>query len=207
MRKLIYAAALVLMTVSCNSGKTAKQAQSAADSTVTATDSTAAGKETDQKTQVENRVKEIFDTVYAWYAKAEKDISLLDKEPDFESKYMSSDYLAVYHKVKEHDKALEENSEVGFFAYDHWVRAQDFQNIHMTVKSVTPESDRKYIAVITVHNMDQTYDVEVTMVWESGEWQIDDLYDLPEDGKNSPEVRKRIGTEKTQMKNYLKNAE
>ncbi len=119
-------------------------------------------------------LRAIYAQVFAWYSKAENDISLLSKSPDFEARYMSSSYNDILRKVRKLDNKLAADGYLGFFESDHWVCGQDFQNIKATVNVGVMKAD-KYSTTVSVINLGEKHEVGVEMVKEKGKWLIDDM--------------------------------
>ncbi len=136
-------------------------------------------------------LRAVYADVFAWYAKAEKDISLLSRKPDFEARYMSSSYNTLYRRVLAADEAVEKGGEIGFFDSDHWICGQDFQNLSATVAKVTRLGAGKCAAEVVVTNCGQRDTLGVDLVKEGESWKIDDF-------------RRDGESEKAQMRAYLK---
>ncbi len=132
-------------------------------------------KQTDTNQAARKALQAIYADVFKWYALAEKDLSVLNKMPDFDEKYMSSEYKRLLAKVKTIDKKYEDQGEIGFFDYDHWVCGQDFQNLSMKVVKTTVDSG-KCSADIVITNCGNENSVIVDLVCENGVWKIDDFH-------------------------------
>ncbi len=169
----------VAVLAGCGHGGSGK----AADSTAVVADSAAQG--------AAARLEAIYADVFGWYAKAEKDLSVAKKMPDFDAEYMSSAYNDVLRKVKDIDKKAEANGEIGFFDYDHWVMGQDYQGLKMVVVNVRPTGQGKCSADVDITNCGTTQRIAVALVLENGQWMIDDFV---RDGQS----------EKSQMLEYVK---
>ncbi len=124
---------------------------------------------------VQARLRSIYADVFARYSKAETDPSVLNQNPDFESRYMSASYNELFRKVNALDERLAEKGLVSFFDYDHWVCGQDFQGLSMRVVSGKWQGDERYDAQIVVRNCGTDHRMLVRLVFENGEWKIDDL--------------------------------
>lgn len=167
---LIWAALIALTGCGNTSNNTSQQA---ADGTKTET--TAAADSATTVKDVDKRVNEIYADVFAWYARAEKDISVIDKMPDFDTIYTSADYRDVLSKVKARDKQCEANGEMGFFDHDHWVCGQDFQNLSMKLVKTEITAPGKCTAAVDITNCGTTTRVSLDLVLENGQWMIDDF--------------------------------
>lgn len=182
---LIIASAIALAGCGQQAGKSNQTADSAK---VEATDSTAAAA-ADPATQL----KAIYADVFGWYTKAENDISLLDKMPDFEAKYMSTDYNNLLAQVKEADKPLEAKGEIGYFDHDPWVCGQDFQGLAFDVVSTSQTDDSHCTVTADVTNCGTKTRLDIVLVKEGNDWKIDDFVNDKQ-------------SEKAQMKQYLESA-
>lgn len=177
--KKLYILAAILLVVSCsNSGHVKRNADNAgADTSAVAdTDSLAARDASGETTEkaVTAAVNDIYAEVFFWYKKAEKDVSLLDKAPDFEARYMSAAYNVLYAKVKKADAAAAAKGMVGFFDSSHWVCGQDWGDLRAEVKSVSASNGVASVKV-TVWNLGNENNVLLKLVNENGAWKIDDM--------------------------------
>ncbi len=136
-------------------------------------------------------LRAVYAEVFAWYAKAESDFSLLARKPDFEARFMSSGYNALYRRVLAADDVAAGRGEIGFFDSDHWVCGQDFQSLAASVGKVSQSGPGKCAAEVVVTNCGTRTPLTVDLVKEGGTWKIDDL-------------RTESGSEKARMREYLK---
>lgn len=155
----------------------------------TAADTTAVADSQEQNAEV--RLQAIYADVFGWYVKAEKDPSVLQKMPDFDSRYMSAGYKEALREVKAADKEAEANGEIGFFDADHWIQGQDFQDLKMTVAGIVTDGNDRCKADVDITNCGTTKRIAVVLVNEQGQWMIDDFV---ADGQS----------EKAQMLDYVK---
>lgn len=144
-------------------------------------------------------VDSIYSRVFAWYGEAERDFSLLQKSPDFESLYTSSDYNRLFREVKAVDDHTPAGEAVGFFDYDHWVCGQDFQGLSMTIVSCSKAEDGRYNVVVAVRNCGTDSFVRLDMVQEKSRWVIDDFCLMP-DTVTAPDAAL---SEKARMRSYI----
>lgn len=144
-------------------------------------------------------VDSIYSRVFAWYGKAEKDLSLLQESPDFESLYTSSDYSKLFSEVRAVDDRIPAGEAVGFFDYDHWVCGQDFQGLSMKIVSCRKAEAGKYNVVVTVRNCGTDSFVRLDMVQEKSRWVIDDFCLMPD----TVTVPDAALSEKARMRSYI----
>ena len=124
-------------------------------------------------------VQEVYEAVGQAYSSedGQTQSNELDKE------YCSKDWNATVKAVIETDNQNPE--EMGFFDADYWVMGQDFsKNIYAT--DLTLErllmDDTPWEAAVTLklHNFSEI-PVRVNLIYEGGEWKVDDLTDLSND--------------------------
>lgn len=173
--KALYVFILAFAVASCSStGSKQKQTYGKlSGNSAELTEKTDKGIDTNQAAR--KALQAIYADVFKWYALAEKDLSVLNKMPDFDEKYMSSEYKRLLVKVKTIDKKHEDQGEIGFFDYDHWVCGQDFQNLSMKVVKTTVDSG-KCSADVIITNCGNENCVTVDLVCENGVWKIDDFH-------------------------------
>lgn len=170
--------ASLVVAVGCSNPSGSKTSQERENAIADSTHSVSSTSQNEQeKSEIEEATKSlqtIYEQVFAWYMKAEKDISLLSKTPDFEARYMSSSYNDILKNVRKLDDKLAADGYVGFFESDHWVCGQDFQEIKAKVNAGVMKGDR-YCTTVSVKNLGESHEVGVEMVKENGKWLIDDM--------------------------------
>ncbi|MBO7138080.1 MAG: DUF3828 domain-containing protein [Bacteroidaceae bacterium] len=137
---------------------------------------------------VEKRVREIYDEVYGWYLAHVDDPS----ENDFNDKiFFSKDYWKILSDVICADT---ESEEIGFFDYDHWIQAQDWdRDLALHVDSVNIIDDHHAFVHTHITNCGSKSSLIIAMLFEDGAWFIDDF--IRPDFDNS--------SEKESMKHYI----
>ncbi len=183
--------ASLIVIVGCSSHFGNKTSQERENALVDSTHSVSSTSQNElEKSEIEEATKSlktIYAQVFAWYTKAEKDISLLSKNPNFEARYMSSSYNGIFKKVRKMDEKLATDGYLGFFESDHWVCGQDFQNVKAKVNEGVMKGDR-YCTNVSVINLGETHEVGVKMVKENGKWLIDDMVFSGVSEKNSMQL-------------------
>jgi len=118
----------------------------------------------------EDAVKQIYDEVFDAYIHLplEKLITI-----DFDHKFLSSAFLRLDTIVNEIDKSYP--GELGFRDYDHWIQAQDWENLSYSIDSTEQVSDTKAEVWITISNFDTKTPLQLSMVKENGVWKIGDF--------------------------------
>ena len=127
---------------------------------------------------VTNRVYEIYSMVYTIYnAWASGDTTVHLYDYDFESEYCSRDWNNLVARVNEYDNSHEE-IEMGFFDADYWVMGQDAQDLSISEVSVVKFQGDKAVVEFDRENCGSTSRIRLEMVYEDGEWKIDNFIDL-----------------------------
>ena len=124
-------------------------------------------------------VQEVYEAVGQAYSSEDwqTQSNELDKE------YCSKDWNATVKAVIEKDNQNPE--EMGFFDADYWVMGQDFSKkiyaTDLTLERLLMD-DTPWEAAVTLklHNFSEI-PVRVNLIYEGGEWKVDDLTDLSND--------------------------
>ena len=118
----------------------------------------------------EDAVKQIYDEVFDAYTHLP-----LEKlaTTDFDHKFLSSGFLQLDSIVHEIDKSYP--GELGFRDYDHWIQAQDWENLSYTIDSTEQVSDTRAEVWMTIFNFGTKTPLQLSMVKENGVWKIDDF--------------------------------
>ena len=126
------------------------------------------------------RVKAIYDDVFGEYNEADLSESIPQSSPD--EKYCSADWNKVLGKVSEYD-AVNHPDDIGFFDADYWVMGQEFHELSISDIQVIERSkdNNKAKVEFKLHNYGSATVVYVDMVYENGNWFIDDFTDVDND--------------------------
>lgn len=124
-------------------------------------------------------VQEVYEAVGQAYCSEDwqTQSNELDKE------YCSKDWNATVKAVIEKDNQNPE--EMGFFDADYWVMGQDFsKKIYATdlnlEKLLMDDTPWEAAVTLKLHNFSEI-PVRVNLIYEGGEWKVDDLTDLSND--------------------------
>ena len=147
------------------------------------------------KEQLVARVKHIYNKVFAVYARAENDLSVLN-DTNFDGLYCSDDWNQTVAKVTEKDS--KNDDEIGFFDADYWVMGQDFSELSISDVAVESINGSRATVVMMLHNCGSATPVRLTMVYERGNWFIDDFFE--DYDASGPDT----ASWKNSMLNYLK---
>ena len=124
-------------------------------------------------------VQEVYEAVGQAYSS--EDWQTQSNELD--KKYCSKDWNATVKSVIEKDN--QNPDEMGFFDADYWVMGQDFsKKIYATdlnlEKLLMDDSPWEAAVTLKLHNFSEI-PVRVNLIYEGGEWKVDDLTDLSND--------------------------
>lgn len=127
---------------------------------------------------IDSRVKEIYNS--------------LNNSKNPEAVYTSEQYYKLWQKIQEKDAQLV--GEVGFINYNHWYQAQDFDNPRYEFGPAEKISETTTTVTLNIHDLGSTRKVILLMVYERGNWFIDDF--ITEKGQ-------LFRSEKAELKKYL----
>ncbi len=111
------------------------------------------------------------------------------RDPEYH--FTSKEYYALYRSLRNMEGRL---GDLIMLDYDHWSQSQDPYNPTMTISSVTIESKKKASAIVYINNGGNPTKVKLVLVFEGGNWYIDDFITFSQYG----------GSEKTMIKAYFK---
>lgn len=117
---------------------------------------------------VEKRVNEMYSNVVSAYLKQNFSV-------DFDSLYFSEEFYRLDSQIGDIENQL--GGPVVHDA-DDWICAQDFdKDLSAKVNSVKMRGNKKALVNVIIHNFGQDFEQNLTVVYERGNWFIDDLYD------------------------------
>ena len=124
-------------------------------------------------------VQEVYEAVGQAYSS--EDWQTQSNELD--KKFCSKDWNATVKAVMEKDNQTPD--EMGFFDADYWVMGQDFsKKIYATdlnlEKLLMDDTPWEAAVTLKLHNFSEI-PVRVNLIYEGGEWKVDDLTDLSND--------------------------
>ena len=124
-------------------------------------------------------VQEVYEAVGQAYSS--EDWQTQSNELD--KKFCSKDWNATVKAVIEKDN--QNPDEMGFFDADYWVMGQDFsKKIYATdlnlEKLLMDDTPWEAAVTLKLHNFSEI-PVRVNLIYEGGEWKVDDLTDLSND--------------------------
>ena len=121
---------------------------------------------------IEERVRTIYKAVAAAYPEI-NDISPSNDSLDFA--FCTGQWQTLVEMVNEKDASNMGRS--GFFKADYWIMGQDWGKITISDVKVSIKDKIHANALFTLHNLGTHTKVELEMVFERGEWFIDNFID------------------------------
>lgn len=122
---------------------------------------------------VEKRVNEMYSNVFTEYLKP--DFSPARMSVNFDSLYFSEDFYRLDSQIGDIENQL--GGPVVHDA-DDWICAQDFgKDLSAKVNSVKMRGNKKALVNVIIHNCGQDSEQNLTVVYERGNWFIDDMFD------------------------------
>ena len=173
MKKVILLCSVVFALASCNSGKGSAPIIPSIDDDVVLTDST----DTDtlvhaDPTVIEERVKYIYEAVRRAFPEIH-DIS--PSTDSLDMAFCSSQWQAIVAMVNTKD--AESLGGTGFFESDYWIMGQDWDKISVSNVKANLKDDTHADVTFDLHNITTTK-VKLQMVFERGEWMVDNFINL-----------------------------
>ncbi|MBQ7510149.1 MAG: hypothetical protein IJT53_04505 [Prevotella sp.] len=93
--------------------------------------------------------------------------------PDFDSLYCSEDWNRHVASVMDIDEKRE--GETGFFEWDYWTCSKDYAFMYATdIETIDRTGDQGTVSLV-LHNGDMKVPVLLNMVYERGDWYIDEM--------------------------------
>lgn len=139
-------------------------------------------------TDVENRVKNIYATVFKVYSIEDslrklgelKGSAIKENRKMFNTDFCSRGLNQLFIKVNEID-SLQHASEVGFFDADYWIMAQDWQDLYISDVEVVSKTQEEASVQFQLHNLGTSKPIALSLKMESGMWKIDNIVDVNAD--------------------------
>ena len=117
---------------------------------------------------VEKRVNEMYSNVVSAYLKQNFSV-------DFDSLYFSEEFYRLDNQIGDIENQL--GGPIIHDA-DDWICAQDFgKDLSAKVNSVKMRGNKKALVSVIIHNCGHDFEQNLTVVYERGNWFIDDMYD------------------------------
>ncbi len=127
-----------------------------------------------QPEDVEKRVNEMYSHVVSEYLKPDF-FSRGHLRVNFDSLYYSEELYRLDRQIGDIETQL---AEPIIHDLDFWICAQDFdKDLSAKVNSVKMRGNKKALVTVIIHNCGDDYERDLTMVYERGNWFIDDMFD------------------------------
>ena len=121
-----------------------------------------------QPEDVEKRVNEMYGNVVSEYLKRNFSVK-------FDSLYYSEDFYRLDRQIGDIENQL---GEPIVHDADDWICAQDLdKDLSAKVNSVKMRGNKKALVTVIIHNCGHDFEQNLTVVYERGNWFIDDMYD------------------------------
>lgn len=173
----IAVAAAVLMMSAC-SGKTSQPANDADSLQTDSVTVETAGNSADKHSEAYLRIH--VDSIYSIYKNPAYEKSGMriynGKVINRDSAYCSQRYLELLEKAL---KVAEENEDL-LIDYDHWTNSQDDNEFTYEVGNISQKTDSTAIVSIKAKNFGRPCVITLSMLFERGDWYVDDF--LSDDG-------------------------
>ena len=126
---------------------------------------------------LKQRVQSIYANVTLFYNRLDSLRQTGEGEPtswpDFDSLYCSDDWnskVAAVTAIDEQHEGMQ-----GFFEWSYWTCAQDFGFMFASDVEVIDKTGNQGTVSLTLHNGDMAVPLLLSMVYEKGDWQIDEI--------------------------------
>ena len=114
--------------------------------------------------------------IYAAVAEAYPEINDITPSNDvLDDAYCSSEWKTIVGMVN--SKSAENMGRESFFDADYWIMGQDWGKITISDVQVSVKDQAHANALFTLHNLGNHTKVQLEMVFERGEWLIDNFID------------------------------
>lgn len=184
MKKLLFCFLSVLLVCSCNNNGAKSDTDKDTLETTNKGIDTFEIEEVDTseiKATVEKRVNEIYSHVFSEYVKDWEYHPEISRET-FDTLYLSEDF---YNLINQVENVAEKLNEL-IIDCDYWVMAQDYgNNLTHKVLSVDVKSSKEATALINIHNFESDDELTVELIFERGNWYIDNWKTMNVDWKKS----------------------
>ena len=139
-------------------------------------------------TEVQNRVRDIYKTVFKVYNE-EDSLRNLDIQMEngvfanlgqFNKDFCSKEWNRLLAKINEID-SLNHNGELGFWEFDYWIMGQDWHNLSISDIEMLNVAQNEATVQLKLHNFDSVVNVALQLVKEDGSWKIDNFQQADND--------------------------
>ena len=136
----------------------------------------AATKEQNQNSADPELIKDRVNAIYGAVAEAYPEINDITPSNDqLDDAYCTSEWKTLVGMVNSKD--AENMGREGFFDADYWIMGQDWGKITISNLKIDVKDDTHANALFTLHNLGNQTKVRLEMIFERGEWFIDNFID------------------------------
>lgn len=172
MKKFLICIGIISMFIACSSNKANKHSEA----------------------YLTERVTAIYDDVFGVYNENNTANGLaVISQRNFEKDYCSKDFNDVLKQVEDYDKEHAEEDDLGYYESDYWIQGQDWGDLSMKIESISELKENSAKVRVIITNFGEEELVELPMVFERGDWYIDNFITFGEYGYD----------EKLGMKEYI----
>ena len=159
-------------------------------------------------TEVENKVRDIYATVFREYIIEDSLRNLGEpvgegaygKRKQFNADYCTRGLNDLFRQVDEID-SLYHSGEMGFFDADYWIMAQDYgSDLKVSDVRVVSMNGNEAVVEMQLHNLNTSKPVRLKMLHEDGTWRIDSFVDVNSDYDMKRSMEEYITEENKQNK-------
>lgn len=133
--------------------------------------------------QIEAGIIDRTRQIYTHVQKVYNDNTSVPDNAILNTSYCSKDWNEKLAQIEEKEK--KSNEEMGFFVADYWVMGQDYHEIgtsnYKVEKMLLDTIPSQASVTLNIQNCGNTIPIRVDLVWEKGQWVIDNLTDLTND--------------------------
>ena len=116
----------------------------------------------------------------------------IDVRVNIDEAFCSKEWNELVSEVNKKDAQMPEG-EIGFFDFNYWLQAQDYDSVSVSDISIDFGSTNKANTTFTLHNLGTETPMQLTFIYENGKWVIDNIINK---GQSAINMKKK-------MKKYL----
>ena len=174
-KKVIFSCCVLALTVSCGNQKTGSIIPEGNDAPPVE-DSTAVSGQDDQNPANPDIIAERVNAIYQAVAEAYPEITDISPSNDqLDDAFCSSEWNTLVEMVNSKD--AETMGREGFFDADYWIMGQDWGKISISDLKIDVKDSQHANASFKLHNLGSATNVTLEMVFERGEWLINNFID------------------------------
>ncbi len=107
--------------------------------------------------------------------------------------FCSKEWNELVSEVNKKDDLMPEG-EIGFFDFNYWLQAQDYDSVSVSDIAVDFNSTNKANSTFTLHNLGTETPMQLPFIYENGKWVVDNIIKNGETAIDmKKEMRKYLG--------------